>query len=166
MAIAACLTACVDVLGNFTERSADSGEDGSVTGCPVEDCLPGAVCQTDEAGNKTCVETCTDTDASACASGLVCAPMTDTSGNPVGPYVCKPNDGQSYDGCGTAACNGCATSGFSCARVGTNQTIYYCGRNCEVDSDCAAAGVCCLPMTACGECPVGGSCGPGLCGPC
>ncbi len=96
-----------------------------------------------------------------CPSGGACAPYVE-SGNPVGPYVCKPNDGHSYDGCGTAVCNGCATSGFSCAKAGTN-SFYFCGKGCSLDSDCPSA--CCLPTQACGFCG-GVGCAAGVCGPC
>jgi hypothetical protein len=147
------------------ESGIDSSTDSASNGCPVSACLPGAVCQTDGAGNKTCLKTCTDTNSAPCGASLVCAPLTDPSGNPIGPYVCKPNDGHSYDGCGPAFCNGCATSGFSCEKAGANNTIYYCGKNCSVNADCRApAGVCCLPMKACGFCV--GTCSSGVCGPC
>jgi hypothetical protein len=144
---------------------AASGDGGACANpCPIQCCSSGAVCSTDRAGNKSCVETCTN--ITACPSGLVCAPLTDPAGNPVGPYACKSNDGQSYDGCGTAICNGCATQGFSCAKAGNNTVIYYCGRNCRVASDCGdAGGVCCLPTVACGFCG-GTGCAPGVCGPC
>jgi hypothetical protein len=129
------------------------------------------MCVVDAQGNESCAATCTDTDSSACIDGTVCSPLPDSSGFPVGPYVCKANDGESYDGCGTAVCNACATTGFSCAKAGNNNAIYYCGQNCKVDTDCeiagvGQAGVCCLPVTACGECPGFGSCGAGVCGPC
>jgi hypothetical protein len=139
-----------------------SGSTAAMNGCPIDPCLAGAVCQTDHAGNKTCLEECAN---GQCASPLACAPLTDPAGTPTGPYVCKANDGHSYDGCGPAACNACATQGFSCSKAGANG-FYYCGQGCKTAADCGgSAGICCLPTTACGFC-LGLGCAAGVCGPC
>jgi hypothetical protein len=118
------------------------------------------VCQASSAGGCRC------TDRAQCTTNA-CAPLTDSAGNPVGPYICKPNGGQSYDGCGTAACNACIQAGYACYEPGGHST-YFCGKGCAVDKDCGDLGVvCCTPMTACGSCPVVGvPCSAGVCVPC
>jgi len=68
-----------------------------------------------------------------CASGC-CAPMTDASGNPVGPYVCKPNDGQPYNCCfGTTVCGG----NYCC--VADSAGNQFCSLPCSSSSNCGAA---------------------------
>jgi len=149
-----------------------SGATGSSSGAPVQTCptgyalcsgaqccLPNEQCIENAEGN-ICSKICTA--STQCGSGA-CAPLVDSSGNPTGPYVCKPNDGHAYDGCGPAVCNACATTGFSCEKAGEN-SFYYCGKGCKVPADCP--GACCLTMAACGFCPLVGTCSAGVCGPC
>jgi hypothetical protein len=70
--------------------------------------------------------------ASECPTGC-CAPGTDSSGNPVGPYVCSLNDGAPYDCCnGTQAC-----SGTSCCATDPNGSA-LCVAPCTNDTTCGA----------------------------
>jgi hypothetical protein len=90
-----------------------------------------------------------------CSSGC-CAPATDATGNPVGPYVCKPNDGAAYNCCfgvGTP----CSGSAYCCvADASGNQ---FCATQCVNSSMCGGAR--CLSYdfshSSCG--------GPSACGP-
>ncbi len=163
--------------------------------CAGQCCDANAICVQDAAGNKSCAVRCTDTmqcpatdpccdpsfaggacvpmamatacrctTSSQCALGA-CAPLVDSSQNPIGPYVCKANDGKAYDGCGgnclgTGHCPNAA--GDDCYNVGSNA---FCGKGCSIDSDCGDPGiVCCKPAT-CGNC-INSCKGAGVCGPC
>jgi hypothetical protein len=118
-------------------------------------CMPMTLC----AG-----EVCRCTTGASCTATGVCAPFM-VSTNPVGPYVCKANDGKAYDGCdgdclGTGHCPN--APGDDCYNVGGNT---FCGKGCSIDSDCGDPGiVCCKPAT-CGNC-INSCRGAGVCGPC
>ncbi|MGH7434756.1 MAG: hypothetical protein ACRENE_03700 [Polyangiaceae bacterium] len=104
-------------------------------------------------------QACRCTTHSDC-TGNVCAPLVNASGAPVGPYVCKANDGAPYNGCGTCGCG----SGYDCH----NDPVAgesYCGKSCNVNADCSDSGAeCCKPAT-CANC-VTSCAGSGMCGPC
>ncbi len=105
---------------------------------------------------------CRCVTGAACGSG-VCGPQTDSTGNPFGPYVCKPNDSKPYDGCG--GCPHCGSApGLNCWNDPTAGDA-ICAKSCNTNVDCGDAGnVCCKPAT-CGNCL--NSCGgSGMCGPC
>jgi hypothetical protein len=128
-------------------------------------CPPGdAACKLDAKGN-VCLFVCASRDQ---CSSKACGPLVDLSGNPIGPYVCKPNDGKLYDGCGPSEpLYGSCTGGFSCYQTSAN-TAYFCGIGCTgKGGDCGDAGnVCCNPLIPpCGN-PGGGGCMPGVCSPC
>lgn len=103
--------------------------------------------------NHTCGPTslCLCKDAADCPSGA-CAPLTN-AGDPVGPMICKPNDGALYDGCnGSAAC-----AGSGCC-VADGSGNHFCATACTDNTTCGAAtcntydfspGTCAGP-TACG----------------
>jgi hypothetical protein len=80
-------------------------------------------------------QACRCTTSAECSSGGACAPLTDTTGAPVGPFVCKPNDGALYDGC-----NGLGTtcSGNGCCVQDTNGN-YFCTTTCTNASMCGNA---------------------------
>lgn len=90
---------------------------------------------------------------SDCQSGS-CAPHVDpNTQQPIGPYVCKNNDGGLYNGC-----NGLTTcSGNTCCVKDTNGNN-FCANPCTNDSQCGAAhcntynfsGSTCSGPTACG----------------
>ena len=93
-------------------------------------------------GNAACVangvvagQQCRCATPAECTSGC-CAPMTDTSGNPVGPLVCKPNDGQAYDCCFAPAVLSCAGN-YCC--VADNAGNQFCSLPCTNGSNCGAA---------------------------
>lgn len=88
-----------------------------------------------------------------CSSGA-CAPRIDLSGNPIGPYICVPNDGGAYHGCsglltscGDGKC--CMTDSYNnqfCASQCSNST--QCGKaSCNTYS---SANTTCSGMLACG----------------
>jgi hypothetical protein len=98
-------------------------------------------------------EYCRCSVSSSCSSGA-CAPLTDSLGNPVGPLVCKANDGAPYDGC-----HGALTScgGAYCCVTDTNANE-FCALPCANASNCGAAkcnaysfaNTTCSGPTACG----------------
>jgi hypothetical protein len=76
---------------------------------------------------------CTCAFGSDCNTGS-CAPAIDALGNPIGPYVCKFNDGKLYDGCNGAAVE-CAVG---CCFEDSFQNL-FCATECVNDSQCGAA---------------------------
>ncbi len=99
-------------------------------------------------------EVCRCNSAAECSTDC-CAPAVDANGNPVGPFVCAPNDGQTYH-----CCNGgeaCVASGACCATYAGLGSI--CSDACSVDSQCGAAH-CLTPSDAGASCGAGGVCGP------
>ena len=95
-------------------------------------CIPTA-----DAGPNVCIQgdvnngVCICSVASDCSTGC-CAPATDTAGNPVGPYVCKPDDGNSYDCCyGTFT-----TCGSNDCCIKDDVGNEFCASQCSQASDC------------------------------
>ena len=149
--------------GSSGSSSGSGGCPSGETACGAMCCTAGNVCLMDSMGNLMCYQSCTDstqcpasarccdaavnaciptgttaacrcTAASTCMTGC-CAPQLDTSGNPVGPYVCKKNDGALYDCCnGTQTCNqGC------CATSPASNGSDVCVTQCTTMSQCGAA---------------------------
>ena len=79
---------------------------------------------------------CAPSTPSDCASGC-CAPSTDSSGNPIKPYTCKPKDGAGYDCC-SSGMTGCG--GGTCCVAYPSE--YVCNKPCAVNSDCGPSGSC------------------------
>jgi hypothetical protein len=104
--------------------------------------------------NVNATQQCLCTTSSECTSGA-CAPATDASGNPVGPYVCKANDGGGYDGC-HGVFTTCA--GNYCCVEDTNSNE-FCSIECTTDLDCGSAH--CNPYSF----SVSSCSGPNACGP-
>jgi hypothetical protein len=135
------------------------------TPCGSGCCTGDAVCVDDGAGNLACAEACLSNttcppsrpvctlledgtgactvdigglqrclSASACASGA-CAPNVDGEGNPVGPYVCAPNDGAAYHGC-HGFLTSCGSSYCCFTDTLGNQ---FCATSCLNDTQCGAA---------------------------
>src|SRR5258708_10972616 len=78
-------------------------------------------------------QACRCTTGVECGSGA-CAPAVDATGNPVGPYICKANEGASYTGChGLTTCNW----GHCC--VADAQGNEFCAVQCLNSSTCGAA---------------------------
>lgn len=73
------------------DTGSDAETDGGCVTCGMGCCGSNQMCV-----NDRCYTPCTT--ASDCTTGC-CAPATDTSGNPIGPYVCKQNDAAPYDCC-------------------------------------------------------------------
>jgi hypothetical protein len=140
---------------------ADAGHDGDVAadgdapdagtapeggGMPPGACVTSGTCPMDstcclrtyDGGPSMCTpdpqvaQTCLCATGADCNSGS-CAPAVDPSGNPTGPYVCKPDDGSPYQGCvGTASC----TAPFCC--VTDKKGNQFCAMPCTSDSTCGS----------------------------
>jgi hypothetical protein len=94
-------------------------------------------CQVLADGQSACTaatDSCRCAVPADCVSGC-CAPMTNASGDPVGPYVCKPDDGADYDCCKglTVRC------GADHCCVKDNLGNEFCAAACATDSDCGQA---------------------------
>jgi hypothetical protein len=77
---------------------------------------------------------CRCTTGAECSS-KACAPNIDAMSNPVGPYVCVPDDGAAYHGC-----NGplVTCGGTSCCFIDAQKNA-ICVETCTNDSQCGAA---------------------------
>ncbi len=65
-----------------------------------------------------------------------CAPFLDSNGHPEEPYICKPDDGNAYDGC-TGIFTTCG-SGFCCVEDGADNE--FCAYECSGEGDDAPCG--------------------------
>jgi hypothetical protein len=107
--------------------------------------------------NQTEDQGCACATSSDCATLGCCAPATNAAGDPVGPYICKPDDGNSYDCCTgiTTTCSG----NFCCVKDSNGNE--FCSLPCTPgDTTCGAAH--CDPFTFGIETTCSGSnaCGP------
>ena len=96
-------------------------------------------------------------NASHCLANQACAPNA-ASDVPVGPFICKPNDGTAWGGCnGSVTCG----TGYDCwLDVRGNS---FCARSCTSAATCGAGATCNRSM-ACNN-AVFGCGGPGGCVP-
>lgn len=90
---------------------------------------------------------CRCTTSAQCGIGHSCAPHADAAtSKPIGPYICKANDGVIYDGCipsGAGACDdGCCVTDANGNR--------FCASVCTDDSTCGPVGHCDTFATSCG----------------
>ncbi len=112
---------------------AGGGDGGSDGGCAVpcgaSCCSAGQVCNMGACQNAQFCTVKTD-----CPSGC-CAPAVDATGQPVGPYICKPNDANAYDCC-YGIFNTCG--GIYCCVQDSKQNE-FCAAPCSTDGDCAPA---------------------------
>lgn len=91
-----------------------------------------------------------------CPDEEACAPWTDNKGSPVGPYVCKPNNGSAYAGCYGLLTN--CGNGYCClADAIGNQ---FCAFACQTSSECGNAKCIEYPDTSNTTCSSGLGCGP------
>jgi hypothetical protein len=131
-------------------------------GCTTNaDCPPTTpCCEVQSNGQSMCAgkasgQQCRCTTSADCKDTGCCAPMTDSKGDPTGPYVCKADDANPYDCC-TGVLNFCG-SGFCC--VADTKGNEFCATECQGDSTCGGGH--CKPYdfshTSCG--------GPTACGP-
>jgi hypothetical protein len=98
---------------------------------------------------------CLCTTSSECPSGA-CAPAVNKNGDPVGPMICKPNDGQAYDGChGTFTV--CAGS-YCCVTDGNSNE--FCSLECTPGDTTCGAATCQQYSFSASSCS-----GPDACGP-
>ncbi len=129
------------------------GGDGSTCAHPCGNlcCTGNDACVMNDGGQPLCVATCKV--ATDCPTQC-CAPMTDSTGEPVGPYICKANDANAYDCC-TGLTNFCG-DGFCC--VADTNGNEFCATECTSSSSCGAAKcdtfsfshTTCFGPTACG----------------
>lgn len=137
-----CAAPCGDDCCNANAFCFEDG--GGNTACAIE-CEANSECPT---ASPVCtlfddgISGCTE-DLGApqrCASSIdcetgACAPNTDTAGDPVGPYICVPDDGGAYHGCSglLTSCGG----GYCCfTDAEQNQ---FCARPCETSAECGDA---------------------------
>jgi hypothetical protein len=111
----------------------DAGEEsGACTRpCGTTCCPDGYACNVESNGPQ-CVQTCVT--GKSCSSGC-CAPATNAAGDPIGPYVCKPNDQKTYH-----CCDGVFStcSGNDCCVADSNDN-HFCARPCQNSPQCGAA---------------------------
>jgi hypothetical protein len=123
-----------------TQDAGDDAPDDGGTGdgpacatpCGSQCCPANQGCSTDGIGNPTCVPTCQTKDD--CPSGC-CAPATNAAGDPVGPYICKPNDGQAYHCCYGITVN-CGANHCCVSDTDGNE---FCAVPCTSNTPCGAA---------------------------
>jgi hypothetical protein len=104
--------------------------------------------------SNSVLNSCICTSASDCATGC-CSPHIDSLGHPVGPYLCKPNDGAGYH-----CCNGSVQCDAGCCLTDPNGSS-ICATPCSSDGQCSNAH--CVDYASL---PSGSSCGgTKACGP-
>lgn len=122
--------------GGQSGGNAGGGSGGKASTCsPAQQC-GASCCGSGEACNgvsdaQQCAKTCA---SAADCPGQACAPSV-TAGQPIGPYVCVPNDGAAYHGCmglltscGDGYC--CFADGNAnqfCAKPCTGTNLSECG---------------------------------------
>ncbi len=115
------------------------------------------VCVNEDPSNGVCI-CARQSDCDAGGDTACCAPATNLAGDPVGPYVCKPNDGNHYDCCvGTFT-----TCGGSDCCIKDAIGNEFCAAPCDAGAECGAAAQCqaydfTITATTCS--------GPNACGP-
>lgn len=115
----------------------EAGSDGGPTcakPCGSVCCGDKEGCGVDTENAPKCVATCVTRED--CPEGNACSPATNAKGEPVGPYVCKPNDGKPYRGC-HGLFTTCETENFCC--VGDANENMFCARKCGIAAECGAA---------------------------
>jgi hypothetical protein len=127
--------------------------DVCIGGSCVQACTAGSQCPTSAPccavqsnGQSGCVaatqgEACRCTTSADCTATGCCAPLTNSAGDPVGPYVCKADDGNAYDCC-TGVFTTCGTN--YCCVTDTNGNE-FCAAQCTSSSTCGSAH--CDPFT-------------------
>ena len=101
---------------------------------------------------------CICISGSQCPTGC-CAPHVDTAGDPVGPLVCKPLDGNSYNCCTAASGVAPCTAATDCC-FGDPAGNYYCSAPCAHTSMCGNARCLTFSDTSLTTCPGKMGCGP------
>ena len=157
-----CGSACCPAGQTCYEDSA--GNPACVPTCTDSSSCPTAspCCSPLSNGQSVCIanglvagQECRCSTGSECSSGC-CAPAIDKNGSPVGPYVCKANDGQPYDCCnGSVSCSG----GSNNCCVSDAQGNEFCAEPCTNDSNCGAAHCDSLTPAALSSCSGSNFCG-------
>jgi hypothetical protein len=162
---------CCDISTSECVLTDDAGNSGCATLCTDSSqctgsancCTPTARCTSAADCHSVCLPylpgyACRCNSASHCQSGC-CAPATDPSGNPSGPYICRKTDGTNHDCCdGTTACR----DNHGCCATDANRSI-ICIVQCTSDSSCGAGHCDNYPETPSGSTCTGSppmGCGP------
>lgn len=90
-----------------------------------------------------------------CPSTGCCAPLADSNKNPIGPYVCKPNDNGPYNCCNGVGQN--CSNGYCCVQLIGNGS-YVCEEPCHNDGNCGPGACTMLTSGTCSGSP--GGCTP------
>jgi hypothetical protein len=120
-----------------------SGPDGSACAVPCGSacCGAGQACHTELGSAPQCTQACEK--GTDCGTGC-CAPATNAKGDPIGPYVCKQNDGKPYH-----CCNGlfttCTSDGVTNCCVTDPKGNRICAQKCDSNFQCGSAR--CVPYT-------------------
>jgi hypothetical protein len=135
-----CVPTCTDSLGCPTASPCCAYSPASDAGSGI--CLPSPTAE----GYCLCseVEGCTN----PALGGGCCAPLTNPTGNPTGPYVCKPTGGASAGAayyCTSCTAPACA-SGYCAVTVGGN---CICELPCQNSSQCGGQNCSTLTGGAC-----------------
>lgn len=130
-----------------------------LAGTPACCCPQGQYCDL-STSTWTCTSLCnTSADCASQAGRTACAPDSNTQGViGVKAMICKPDDGQLYDGCNTTSCSG---NGCCFADAQGNE---FCSIACAgSDAQCGSSGIACCNLTdashttcsapGCGLCP-------------
>jgi hypothetical protein len=131
-----CVVPASDGGSTPTEGDASTtAPDGSACAAPCGTtcCQGGQACNVEPGGTPTCVKTCAI--GSDCSPSC-CAPATNDKGDPVGPYVCKPNDGKPYHCC-NGITNTCSGGAQSCCVVDAKNN-QFCATECQSNQPCGA----------------------------
>lgn len=160
---ACCSKPCAAVCCGASQTCYDDGvgNKSCATTCTTSSQCPAAspCCALLSNGGGACVNAagnavCRCSVGSECGTGC-CAPNVDASGNPVGPLVCKANDGAAYH-----CCNGLTTcTGSTCCGRDANGNN-TCIAPCTNDSQCGASHCRTYTLPAFSTCATKLGCGP------
>jgi hypothetical protein len=140
---------CAEPCGSTCCQSGEVCVGGAcTTACTASSQCPSSApcCAVQSNGQSGCApagqgQACRCTTSSDCAATGCCAPLTNSAGDPVGPYVCKADDGNAYDCC-TGAFTTCGTN-YCC--VTDSNGNEFCATQCTSSANCGAAH--CDPFT-------------------
>lgn len=133
-----CLTdCCKDVKGGCPASGLDAGSSNDPLGdcakpCGSNCCTTTEACSVEGAA-PACVPICVT--GSDCDTGC-CAPATNANGDPVGPSICKQNDGKAYHCCGSVGLGGSCEGTNCCSTDAHNNNV--CVRPCTTNQQCGA----------------------------
>lgn len=116
------------------EADGRSPDGGCAVPCGAACCASGEACHSESGGPPACVKACAK--GADCSTGC-CAPATNEKGDPVGPYVCKANDGKPYHCC-KGVFTTCGADGIDVCCVTDAKGNEFCAEACDSNSQCGA----------------------------